>query len=80
MSQHVMQIKLDGPNKGARAKSLYSNPDVFVRELIQNGHDAIAKRTVTSRDNNTSAPTGEDPNLHQSKMPTQSVSEITALV
>lgn len=43
VSQHVMQIKLDGLIK-VLAQNLYSNPDVFLRELVQNAHDAISKR------------------------------------
>ena len=31
------------------ARSLYSEPDVFVRELIQNGHDSIVRRREVER-------------------------------
>src|SRR5262245_37850248 len=32
------------------AKSLYPEPDVFVRELIQNAHDSIVRRAQIERD------------------------------
>lgn len=43
MSEHQLQIALDGVI-ALLARSLYSDSDVFVRELIQNAHDAILKR------------------------------------
>ena len=45
MSEHQLQIALDGVIQ-LLARSLYSDPDVFVRELIQNAHDAIIKRRI----------------------------------
>jgi molecular chaperone HtpG len=47
MSTHTMQVDVAGVTK-LLATSLYSDPDVFLRELIQNGHDAIVKRRLSS--------------------------------
>ncbi|MDQ6961093.1 MAG: ATP-binding protein [Mariprofundaceae bacterium] len=43
--QHRMQIEFDGLI-GVLAKHLYTDPSIFIRELIQNGHDAIRKRQL----------------------------------
>jgi molecular chaperone HtpG len=45
MSKGRMKTSFDGLVK-LLAKSLYSEPDVFIRELIQNAHDAIKLRRV----------------------------------
>jgi len=46
--QHAMQIELEGLIK-LLAQNLYANPDVFLREMIQNSHDAIKKRMHLGR-------------------------------
>lgn len=48
MSQHKMQMKLDGI-VSILAENLYTNPDIFIRELIQNGHDALVKRCLLDK-------------------------------
>ena len=58
MNEHVMQIELEGLIK-LLAQNLYSDPEVFLREMIQNAHDAIIKRKAlseTREDHNISAP------------------------
>lgn len=47
MSEHDLQIALDGVIH-LLARSLYASPDVFVRELVQNAHDAIVKRCLST--------------------------------
>jgi molecular chaperone HtpG len=47
MSQHTVQVDVGGVTR-LLATNLYSDPDVFLRELIQNGHDAILKRDLLS--------------------------------
>ena len=47
MSEPIDRFKMETNFDGLiqlLAKHLYSEPDVFVRELIQNGHDAIERR------------------------------------
>src|SRR5579884_3323758 len=46
MTQHRFGIHLDGIIE-VLARNLYADPDVFVREMIQNAHDAILKRRAT---------------------------------
>jgi len=43
MKKYQMQIEMDGLIT-VLAENLYADPNVFVREMIQNGHDGIAKR------------------------------------
>ncbi len=43
MSQHEIQIQLSGLIQ-LLANNLYADPDVFVREMIQNAHDSITRR------------------------------------
>jgi molecular chaperone HtpG len=43
MSTHSLSIDLEGIVR-LLGQNLYSDPDVFLRELIQNAHDAIVKR------------------------------------
>src|SRR5438270_3971908 len=45
MSEHKFQINLRGIID-LLSNHLYSSPDVFVRELLQNGVDAIRARNV----------------------------------
>ena len=49
MSRHTMKMKFDGIIS-ILAKNLYTEPDVFLRELIQNGHDALVKRSRLDSD------------------------------
>ncbi|HXU01994.1 MAG TPA: ATP-binding protein [Polyangia bacterium] len=49
MAEHQLQLALDGVIH-LLAHSLYADPDVFVRELIQNAHDAIVKRRLNDPD------------------------------
>jgi molecular chaperone HtpG len=43
MEQHTWKIQLEGLLK-LIAGPLYKDPEVFVRELVQNAHDSIRKR------------------------------------
>lgn len=43
MAQHTFQIQLDGLIK-LLAQNLYADPDVFLREMLQNAHDSIQRR------------------------------------
>src|SRR5689334_9332460 len=43
MSRHRFGIHMDGIIE-VLARNLYADPDVFVREMIQNAHDAVIKR------------------------------------
>ena len=49
VSSHQFQIHLNGLIR-LLATNLYTEPGVFVRELLQNGHDAIVKRLVDDAD------------------------------
>jgi molecular chaperone HtpG len=49
MTQHNIQIELEGLIK-LLAQNLYANPDVFLREMIQNAHDAIIKRAEVANE------------------------------
>src|SRR5437764_8784472 len=49
MSEHKFQINLRGIID-LLSNHLYSSPDVFVRELLQNAVDAIRARTVLQPD------------------------------
>lgn len=53
LGQHKMGIHLEGI-VALLARNLYQDPDVFVRELVQNAHDAI----VWLQEDNTGAPLG----------------------
>lgn len=57
MTDFSMQIKLEGLIK-VLAQNLYANPDVFLREMIQNAHDAIVKRNL-SDPSKSPVPSGE---------------------
>ena len=43
LTEHTIQIELEGLIK-LLAQNLYADPDVFLREMIQNAHDSITKR------------------------------------
>ena len=49
METHQMQIELDGLIK-LLAQNLYADPDVFLREMIQNAHDALVKRRAQDKE------------------------------
>ncbi len=51
MTQHTIQIELEGLIK-LLAQNLYANPDVFLREMVQNAHDAIIKRVKLANERN----------------------------
>lgn len=57
MSQHTIQIELEGLIK-LLAQNLYSDPDVFLREMLQNAHDSIIKRKTLASETDDSAPPG----------------------
>jgi molecular chaperone HtpG len=48
-SQHDIQIALEGLIS-LLAQNLYADPDVFLREMIQNAHDSITKRAALARE------------------------------
>jgi molecular chaperone HtpG len=53
MSQLIEQFKMETNFEGLiqlLAKSLYPEPEVFVRELIQNAHDSIVRRCDIEKD------------------------------
>ena len=43
LTEHTIQIELEGLIT-LLAQNLYADPDVFLREMIQNAHDSITKR------------------------------------
>ena len=45
VSERTFQIQLEGLIQ-LLAQSLYADPDVFLREMIQNAHDSIRRRTA----------------------------------
>ena len=49
ISNIKMKMKFDGLIK-LLAEGLYSDPDIFLRELIQNAHDSIVRRKKEERD------------------------------
>ena len=53
MSLPIERFKMETNFEGLiqlLAKSLYPEPDVFLRELIQNSHDSIVRRHEVERD------------------------------
>lgn len=59
MSDHDIQIELEGLIT-LLAQNLYADPDVFLREMIQNAHDSIRKReAVASERGEHDLPRGE---------------------
>lgn len=49
--ERTFQIQLEGLIQ-VLAQNLYAEPDVFLREMIQNAHDSITRRAVLQRENN----------------------------
>src|SRR5215469_7426037 len=47
-SQHEIKIDLQGLIR-LLAKNLYAESDVFIRELVQNAHDSIKRRSVLEK-------------------------------
>jgi molecular chaperone HtpG len=47
--QRVFQIQLEGLIQ-LLAQNLYADPDVFLREMIQNAHDSITRRAELAKD------------------------------
>jgi len=45
VEEHTFQIHLEGLIR-LLAQNLYADPDIFLREMIQNAHDSIARRAV----------------------------------
>lgn len=56
-STHDIQIELEGLI-GLLAQNLYADPDVFLREMIQNAHDSITKRHELAAERGDDAPPG----------------------
>ncbi|MBR7829975.1 ATP-binding protein [Actinospica sp. MGRD01-02] len=53
--QRVFQIQLEGLIR-LLAQNLYADPDVFLREMIQNAHDSVTRRAELARDRAEGAP------------------------
>jgi molecular chaperone HtpG len=49
VEERTFQIHLEGLIR-LLAQNLYADPDIFLREMIQNAHDSIARRTVLAGD------------------------------
>lgn len=49
--ERTFQIQLEGLIQ-LLAQNLYAEPDVFLREMIQNAHDSITRRVELQRENN----------------------------
>lgn len=59
MTQHSIQIELEGLIT-LLAQNLYAEPDVFLREMLQNAHDSISKRReLAARRGESQVPDGE---------------------
>lgn len=58
MPSHDIQIELDGLIK-LLAQNLYADPDVFLREMVQNAHDSITKRVELAGERGDAPPPGE---------------------
>ncbi len=56
-SQHEIQIALEGLIT-LLAQNLYADPDVFLREMIQNAHDSVMKRAALAEQRRETAPGG----------------------
>lgn len=48
MAQHDIKFEIEGLIT-LLAQNLYADPDVFLREMIQNAHDSILKRAALSK-------------------------------
>jgi molecular chaperone HtpG len=48
VEERSFQIQLDGLIQ-LLAQNLYADPDVFLREMIQNAHDSIKRRAELAR-------------------------------
>ena len=55
--QRVFQIQLEGLIQ-LLAQNLYADPDVFLREMIQNAHDSITRRAESARERGEERPPG----------------------
>jgi molecular chaperone HtpG len=53
--QRVFQIQLEGLIQ-LLAQNLYADPDVFLREMIQNAHDSITRRAELARERGEAEP------------------------
>ena len=49
VEERTFQIHLEGLIR-LLAQNLYADPDIFLREMIQNAHDSIGRRTVLAAD------------------------------
>ncbi len=58
-TEHTIQIELEGLIS-LLAQHLYADPDVFLREMIQNAHDSISRRAALAEERGelTSEPDG----------------------
>lgn len=54
---HEIRFEIEGIIR-LLAQNLYADPDVFLREMIQNAHDAIVKRGVLAAERGEAAPPG----------------------
>ena len=65
VEERTFQIHLEGLIR-LLAQNLYADPDIFLREMIQNAHDSIGRRAVLAAERGeTELPVAADPGRGQ---------------